>query len=464
MSETLYSLPNTASSEGVLNHNDLREKRLQNQASLIELPGKAIRYTKFRLGQLQVKHERPNLIARAFARAEELGRMRAPGEKRALLLPTASPGNLGDDAVFRATVGELKASGYDFVTIISFREDERYDIPGAQTVVLPLHHNPGGDHYLTFVEELARYTHYFVWGADIVDGTHGIEVVMPRCITANLAARLGVKVHLCSFSVAQNRSQKAMELLRGLDPSVLIQCRDPISAQRLRSELPNRTVEVTADLAFMLISGHDAPLAKAAKAWADARRAEGKVLMGVNINDLFCSNFGIPKEDLLNAFARGLTGLHEAHPRIAFIYIPHDTHANKMLGKMTDFSLARELHALLPEMIRNDAFLPGEALSAPDVRAICSYLDLIFSSRMHLAIASLAVGTPVFALAYQGKFEGLYAHFGLKDMFITHQDLKSDTAVIDFLLSAVARRAEVRADIARELPRVKALARRNLEI
>jgi polysaccharide pyruvyl transferase WcaK-like protein len=70
----------------------------------------------------------------------------------------------------------------------------------------------------------------------------------------------------------------------------------------------------------------------------------------------------------------------------------------------------------------------------------------------------------VFALAYQGKFEGLYAHFGLKDMFITHQDLMRDAAVIDFLLRAVARRAEARAEIARELPRVKALARRNLEI
>ena len=437
---------------------------MSNSDSFLNLPGKAIRYTKFRIGQMRVKRERPKLIARAFTRAEQLGRMRAPVEKGALLLPTASPGNLGDDAVFRATVAELKAGGYDFVTIVSFGEDQRYDIPGAQTVILPLHHNPAGDHYLAFVEELARHTHYFVWGADIVDGTHGIEVVMPRCITANLAARMGVKVNLCSFSVAQNRSQKAMELLRGLDPSVVIQCRDPISAQRLRSELPNRTVEVTADLAFMLIPSHDAPLAKAAKAWADTRRAEGKVLMGVNINDLFCSYFGIPREDLLNAFARGLTRLHEVHPRIAFIYIPHDTHVNKALGRMTDFSLARELHALLPATIRNDAFLPGETLSAPDVRAICSYLDLIFSSRMHLAIASLAVGTPVFALAYQGKFEGLYVHFGLKDMFITHQELKRDAAVTDFLLRAVARRAEARAEIARELPRVKALARRNLEI
>jgi colanic acid/amylovoran biosynthesis protein len=464
VSETLYSLSNTASSDGVLNHNRSRKLRLQNPKLLINLAGKAVRYTKFRIGQLQVKRERPKLIARAFTRAEELGRMRAPIEKRALLLPTASPGNLGDDAVFRATVTELKACGYNFVTIVSFDEDQRYNIPGAETVILPLHHNPAGDHYLAFVEELAHYTHYFVWGADIVDGTHGIEVVMPRCITANLAARMGVRVNLSSFSVAQNRSQKAMELLRGLDPSVVIQCRDPISAQRLRSELPNRKVEVTADLAFMLMPIHDAPLAKTVKAWADTRRAEGKVLMGVNINDLFCSYFGIPRDDLLKAFARGLTRLHEAHPQIAFIYIPHDTHVNKTLGKMSDFSLARELNGLLPAVVRDDAFLPDEALSAPDVRAICSYLDLVFSSRMHLAIASLAVGTPVFALAYQGKFEGLYAHFSLKDMFITHQDLMRDAAVIDFLLRAVARRAEARAEIARELPRVKALARRNLEI
>lgn len=437
---------------------------MSHETSLLDLPGRAIRYAKFRLRQEQVKRQRPKLVARAFERAEELKPTRKPVEKAALLLPTASPGNLGDDAVFRATVAELRRDGYDPVTVISFGEDEKYGIEGADTVVLPLHHSPKGEDYLAFVELLQHYSHYFIWGADIVDGTHNMGVVEPRVVMANLAARMGVKVNLCSFSVSDRRTTPAMDLFRTFDKGVVIQCRDSVSADRLRKELPDHDIQVTADLAFMLTPDHEAPTSVAARTWIDARRAEGKTIMGININDLFCSYFGIPREDLLNAFAKAITDLHESNPEIAFIHIPHDTHANKKLGKMTDFTLAAELNKLLPPPVAEEAFMPGESLSAPEVRAICSYIDLVFSSRMHLSIASLAVGTPVFALAYQGKFEGLFAHFGLEDMFFTHEKLSDDVFVFDFLRRSYARREEVREKVAVELPRIKALSKRNLEI
>ncbi|MEQ8744323.1 polysaccharide pyruvyl transferase family protein [Parasphingorhabdus sp.] len=425
---------------------------------------KPLRYVKFRLRQWRTRRERPALIARAFRRASELATSRKAPSRSALLLPTASPGNLGDDAVFRATVERLLKDDFDPVTIISFSDDELYEIPGAETVVMPLHHSPRGEEYLAFVEELSRYSHYFVWGADIVDGTHGLGVLEPRIVTTNLAARMGVKTNICSFSVSDQRTKAAMVLYHTLDEAVVLQCRDETSAERLREDLPDRSIEVTADLAFMLEPDYSAPISMAAKAWCDARRVEGKILMGVNINDLFCSYFDIPRDDLLRYFADALTDLAVRHPDIAIIHIPHDTHANKTLGKMTDFTLAKQLNALLPEALSMQSFIPEESLSAPEVRAICSYLDLIFSSRMHLSIASLAVGTPVFALAYQGKFEGLFRHFGLEHMFITHNQLSDRALVANFLKSAVERREKVRADISEELPRVKAIANNNLAI
>jgi hypothetical protein len=172
---------------------------------------KAVRYLMFRFGCLAVHLRRPGQIRAAFRQAQSLAGRSVPDGRRALLLPTASPGNLGDAALFIGTVKELRAMGFDRVCVVSFAENQRYEIQGADTVILNLHHNPTGQAYLDFVKLASAFTHFLVWGADIVDGTHGIEVVSNRQTLANLAATMGLHTTICSFSVSPKRSVPAMD-------------------------------------------------------------------------------------------------------------------------------------------------------------------------------------------------------------------------------------------------------------
>ena len=249
---------------------------------------------------------------------------------------------------------------------------------------------------------------------------------------------------------------------RSLHPDVRLFCRDEFSKERLDSEVGDRKVELSADLAFLLRPDHETELSRAVHRWAKRQRAEKKIIFGVNINDLFCSYFNIDPGDLLNYYASALRRLAELAPPFALIHLPHDTHANKQLGSMTDFSLARKLNGMLPSELSENAFIPDESMTAPEVRSICTNVDLIFSARMHLSIASLAVGTPVFGLAYQGKFEGLFRHFGLEDMYLTVDEIKDTEKSAEFLAKAFERIDSVGKQIRNRLPEVLQLSRTNI--
>src|SRR5438309_121191 len=105
---------------------------------------KLINYVNFRVQQRSVNQARPKLIKRAFERARELRPLRKVTGKSALILPTTSPGNLGDEAVLFATVQELQERGYDRICVISLNDSQKYIIGGAESVVIPLEHNPAG--------------------------------------------------------------------------------------------------------------------------------------------------------------------------------------------------------------------------------------------------------------------------------------------------------------------------------
>lgn len=68
------------------------------------------------------------------------------------------------------------------------------------------------------------------------------------------------------------------------------------------------------------------------------------------------------------------------------------------------------------------------SMVACEIKALCSHLDCLISGRMHLAIAALGMGIPVACIEYQGKFEGLFRHFGIDGMVLDNtQALSSDS-------------------------------------
>jgi polysaccharide pyruvyl transferase WcaK-like protein len=408
---------------------------------------------------------RPFLRERAFKLAKSLAGNYEGVGSRALLLPTADPGNLGDEAFFFGTVEELNRRQFERICVISFRGDRKWILPGTETVLLPLHHDPSGQAFLAFVQLALNFTHFFIWGADILDGSQGLKIARPRFQMANLAATLGLRTTICSFSVNASPRSEAISGFQRLHPRVQLACRDELTLSRLAAHTGAEGLILSADAAFLLKADHNRPLSREAGTWIHQRKRAGQLVMGLNINDMLCYYFEDCQPDTLMGFyVKLMEKLRRSIPNLSLVHIPHNIHANPVRHGTDDFELAQKFEDRLPASSHYQSYCLPRSVSAKEIRSVCSYVDLVFSGRMHLSIASLAEGTPVFGVAYQGKFEGLFRHFGLENMFITHQELRDPELAARFLELGIRRLPDIRRTIRERLPHVKDLARRNFDL
>jgi polysaccharide pyruvyl transferase WcaK-like protein len=81
---------------------------------------------------------------------------------------------------------------------------------------------------------------------------------------------------------------------------------------------------------------------------------------------------------------------------------------------------------------------------------------------MHFVIACLSSGVPAVGASYQGKFEGLYDHFGTSDMAKPEAIWSSSAELIRAIEGAADRQLQLREMLTKKLPGVKGLAMRNL--
>ena len=81
---------------------------------------------------------------------------------------------------------------------------------------------------------------------------------------------------------------------------------------------------------------------------------------------------------------------------------------------------------------------------------------------MHLAIAALGMEVPVMAATYQGKFEGLFQHFGINGEFLlSPQEFLSDV-VEDKFSYFLTQIPKLKAQISATLPKVLTLSYQNI--
>lgn len=104
-------------------------------------------------------------------------------------------------------------------------------------------------------------------------------------------------------------------------------------------------------------------------------------------------------------------------PDVAIAIIAHDHREG-----IGEHELLRAVHVHLDPGVRDRATtLITPRLRAREVKRLVADVDLVCTGRLHLAVASLGAGTPVVSIAYQDKFAGLYQHFGLEPLLLTHE-------------------------------------------
>ncbi len=379
--------------------------------------------------------------------------------RRAIIIPPGAAGSLGDEAMFQGLRSLLERSGFEEITVASLGRplEAGYLERGSSPVRMRSVVLRGYTRQLVEFAALARsHSHCFVIGADVMDGFYSLHVTRSRCQLASIAAHLGLETAITGFSLRDDVPAACVRALRETDRRVRLLMRDAVSLERARRH--GLRGELVADLAFLLQPDPTTVCAKETRAWAERERAEGRIVLGVNANYLLVEKIAASAEECVAVYADLLARLSVLHPKLSLLLIPHDLRSAQ--HKVSDLDLCRMISARLPAT--QHSYVVDGCRSAAEIKEIVTCADLIFTGRMHLAIASLGRAVPAVAVAYQGKFEGFYRHFGLSGMQLPPDELKATESAAQFLSAQINQRTELAQKIAGALPSVLELSRRNL--
>ena len=302
-----------------------------------------------------------------------------------------------------------------------------------------------------------RPARVIVVGADCMDGHYSLEVTQRMATFAALATRMGAHTTVIGFSFNATPDDALRSLFASWPERLRVCIRDAVSLARFQ-RFCGRDAELVADSAFLLKPAPDSAPAVNATRWAEAQRAEGRLVLGLNLHPMLYASADARGIDALIASCLAAIGAAAQARRLAVCLIPHD-----LRGTFSDNNVLSRLTGPLAALLGESAVhhLEGE-LDAPTLKATTAALDCLLVARMHLAIAALGMGVPIAAVTYQGKFEGLFDHFQLPhDLMLDPVQAQDPNRLAGVLTRLLDQRAELRQAIEARLPVVRELSARN---
>lgn len=382
-------------------------------------------------------------------------------QQSALIVPPASPGNLGDEALIVATIEYLKQINVSQIGLTSSEPARSWQSLGLanETVELSSPLNRTLWQKCRFLQAAGRYEWVYILGADMLDGHYSDRETLLRLNFAALANRSGAKVVILGSSLNSHPTSVAAQALGNLPPEIRLYARDLISQQRF-SQLMNRHIDLVADVAFLLQPNRHTKLAKETIQWIQGQKAKRRKVIGINASMIYVPNLKtLTVDDFSQFYTNALIELYNQDEHCSFIFIIHDFRDQKKEEILTNLVF----EALPPEM-RPDCLKIFAPYSAAEIKAICGELDFVLSGKMHLAIACLGQGTPVACITYQGKFEGLFQHFELEGLWLEPSEaFQSGSNLVNFLRPLIEQSQQIRQHIQSRIPKVRQLAEANFE-
>lgn len=381
-------------------------------------------------------------------------------DRAALILPPARPGSLGDQAMLSATLSSLRRTGFNRIGILN------YDLADLYTNDPSIQHHQLKDYLcfeleeglMRFIFHAQAYTHFFLIGADVMDGYYSPSETLAKIELAKLAKRCGLNTSLLGFSFNANADAGCVDALRTLPTTIAMYARDPVSQHRL-VKLLGRNVAPSADLAFLLEPNTARLEVRSFLDKLHDLKASGRMLLGINVAYLVLGTTptGTQVDKLLEKIREVALALATQYPNITFVFYAHDKR-----GPINDSILANRLaDSLRGELAENQIMLPPEPLESDEIKALCAPLDCALTSRMHFGIACLSQGVPIAAIGYQGKFEGLMERFDLANMLLPDANELKIEALAELMKHLIATRAHLRASVLEKLPGILQLAASN---
>lgn len=385
-------------------------------------------------------------------------RKAADPPSRVLIYPS-DPGDIvgaiGDEAMIGTAVRHFTGldPGADF-TILCRDEAAAGIVRGAGHTPLKL---PFGKLFAQEMSRLlraGRFDALVVVGADVMDGYYSVDLSREMLVTADLAARAGMRSIVLGFSFNDAPPAVLRKYYAWLDRRVAVNVRDPISFERLKRFAPVRA-RLVADCAFLVPPGE---VDSDTQGWIAAMKAAGRTVIGLNLHPmLFAAGEDAALERMI---AEAKAGVEQAGRErdVAWLLVPHDYRA----PEYGDEAFLRALRAAIGRQEGLELrYFEGHHRAAT-LKGLAGLLDGVITGRMHFAIAALGMGTPVMCLAYQGKFAGLFRHFGLPETALLEPGIFSRSGAFAEATMAFLGGLPALGGIVRErLPGIERLAARN---
>jgi polysaccharide pyruvyl transferase WcaK-like protein len=378
--------------------------------------------------------------------------------RSAVIIPPASPGGLGDDALVTSLLEQLLEKGIARIAIGTWDASDSW--PSA----VPIFYFPlPGKTLSSWIRAIWRIVHsdeVYVLGADMLDGYYGANHSLLLLRIPDIAARAGVRATIIGSSFSDSPAPEVSAFLKTISPRVSLNARDHLSRGRLE-EIVRRPIPLTADIAFLLKprTESDSVFVSQAHLWAKSQRASKEALiLGCNINSLPLQKCKLSVKELVDAHLDAILRLRKQFEGLSIILLPHDRRAPH-----DDAECLAAFERELPSEISRYTDLLTSKPRAAELKGIARECDFVLTGRMHLAIGALGCGVPTMCVGYQGKYEGLYNHFKLADMVLPVGEVCAPNRLADQLLFNIQRRANIAEQISALLPSVRQLAKANIQ-
>lgn len=379
-----------------------------------------------------------------------------------LILPPAALGSVGDEAMVTACIEHFIDKGVKRIGLVSYGSIRNWEQFKPMTGAVELHHFCFGGFWkdmFKFAHVVSRYEEFYCLGADVMDGYYSELDTLQRLKLVSLATKMGANATILGFSFNNQPVPACVQAFRDLPLKVRLCARDPISHERLVYHL-KRSIELVADLAFLLRPAKDSEIASSVTYWTYEQHTNQRIVIGINANYKLIQNLEVKVFDnLTQVFVDTIVKLYSKNDKFSFVLIPHDF--RNIEGEVNDIILADAIWKALPVEIQSYCIKVPTPCSAAEIKSICGDLDIVLSGRMHLAIACLGQGTPPACITYQGKFEGLFRHFELEGVMIEPQQALQPDALVEFLMPLIEKKNAIRKHIQVKLPQVQQLAQAN---
>lgn len=219
---------------------------------------------------------------------------------------------------------------------------------------------------------------------------------------------------------------------------------------------PSRHQEAV-DVAFLLPTSNDQMLIDKRLLPADYEAESTREIAGINVSGLIynqpdkaSSQYGITLD-----YPKVLQDLvcHIAETSDADIWlVPHvlapDGHFE------SDSFACNRLKESLPKAVSERVSVIKGDYDQCDIKGVIAKTSWFTGTRMHATIASLSSQVPTAAVAYSGKFRGVFASAGQEAMALDARALTTESLTAG-LIDSWTRRAEIRAQLQEAIPALK---------